>query len=223
MPETKPGPGLPSQAKTASDTDRSAGERSLMERVHAGDPSALDQLLEQYWTPLVAYAARLLYSRDAAEDVVQETVLRVWRGRTQWTPTERLESFLYRITRNLALNERRRSRVRERYRERALRDPGCGVATPVETTERTEIREAIARALEMLPPRRREVFILARYHGHTYREIADIMEISPQTVANQMTAALEELRHHLHPHIDDLRNQGHIRLVQDPEPRDPAS
>jgi RNA polymerase sigma-70 factor (ECF subfamily) len=186
-----------------------------MERIHVSDRSALDELLHKHWAPLVAYAERLLYNRDDAEDVVQETMLRVWRNRAHWTPTERLRSFLFRITRNLAINERRRGRVRERYRaDTAHHAPEPRVETPLHLLEREELRAAVAHALEAVPPRRREVFVLAWYHGHTYREIAEIMDISPQTVANQMSAALEDLRRLLRPHIA-LMTRGQLRLVRE--------
>jgi RNA polymerase sigma-70 factor (ECF subfamily) len=198
------------------DVDAAAsGDRSLMERIHASDRSALDELLRKHWAPLVAYAERLLPNRDDAEDVVQETMLRVWRNRAHWTPTERLRSLLFRITRNLAINERRRGRVRERYRDDAAnRAAAPRVDTPLHLLEREELRAAVAHALEAVPPRRREVFVLAWYHGHSYREIAEIMDISPQTVANQMSAALEDLRRLLRPQIA-LMMHGQPRLVRE--------
>jgi RNA polymerase sigma-70 factor, ECF subfamily len=207
------------------DADESAdGDRSLMERVHADDRSALDELLRRHWAPLVAYAERLLPSRDDAEDVVQETMLRLWHTRGDWTPTERLRSFLYRITRNLAINERRRGRVRDRYRDDPANQPAARPDSPLQLLERQEIRDAFAHALDTLPPRRREVFVLGWYHGHSYREIAEIMDISPQTVANQMSSALDDLRRVLRPQLDALMTQGQLRLVRrvDGAPAPPA-
>lgn len=178
--------------------------RSLMERLAAGDDSAFDALVRQHWVALVAYADRILGSRDAAEDVVQETMLRVWQQRATWTPTDRLRSLLYRITRNLSLNERRNAKVRERRGAPGSDFDARPSESPLELVERREIRDAVARALDSLPPRRREVFVLSRYHGHSYREIAEIMDISPQTVANTMSAALDELRVLLRPQLESL-------------------
>lgn len=197
-----------------SDTDSEGQvvhDRSLMERIHSGDPAALDTVLVRYWAPLVSYAKRLLSDEDAAEDVVQETMLRVWRLRRQWTPTQKLRGFLYQITRNLALNERKKGRVRKGWEQKRGREPQGYTATPIELLERTELREALDQAIEALPPRRREVFILSRYHGHKYREIAEIMDVSPQTVANQMSAALDELRERLRPQLDPALLPGRAR------------
>jgi RNA polymerase sigma-70 factor (ECF subfamily) len=73
--------------------------------------------------------------------------------------------------------------------------------TPLELAERAELREVLIKAVDALPPRRREVFVLARFHGRSYRDIADIMDISPQTVANQVSAAVRDLRRRLRPEM----------------------
>ena len=64
----------------------------------------------------------------------------------------------------------------------------------LELVEQAEERAAVERAIAALPPRRREIFILVRVHGLSYGEVAEILQISPQTVANQMSAALTTLR-----------------------------
>lgn len=194
------------------------GDASLAERLRARDRSALDEIMALYWQPLVAYAERLVASRDAAEDIVQETMVRLWAAHADWTPADRLRGLVYRIARNLALNERRRVRVRERHDDAARALAGPPPRTPLEDTERAEIRSAVAQALDALPARRREVFILGWYHGHSYREIAEIMDISPQTVANQMSAALNDLRGQLRPRLDALLARGRIQLVRDDGP-----
>lgn len=181
---------------------------TLMRRIHAGDASALDELLQRYWTPLVAYAARLLSDADAAEDVVQDVMLRVWSRREEWTPSGRLQGFLYQITRNLALNERERRQVRRKWKESEGRDSFPANPPGLDPAERAELRQVLDGAVEDLPPKRREVFVLARYHGHSYREIAEIMGTSAQTVANQMSAALDQLRDELRPQIDEFLGDG---------------
>ena len=79
-----------------------------MERIHTGDSTALGQVIDRYWPSLVSYARRLVRDGDTAEDIVQEAMLRLWKQRAQWTPTQQLQGFLYRITRNIALNELKR-------------------------------------------------------------------------------------------------------------------
>ena len=114
-----------------------------------------------------------------------------------------LPSLLYTTTRNLALNEKRRRGIRARLSIRVLLPRPAASLDPLFGAESSEAEAAAARAVDALPARRREIFRLARHHGLTHREIAEILEISPQTVANQMTAALEQLRVRLRPYLSD--------------------
>lgn len=84
----------------------------LAARLVAGDVGTFALLLESYWRPLVAYAASMLGVRDAADDVVQETFIRLWENRARVKPTRSLRGYLYRLTRNLVIDELRRARIR---------------------------------------------------------------------------------------------------------------
>lgn len=165
----------------------------LLERLHAGDASALDELLRVYWQPLVRYAYTLLGNLDAAEDAVQNVFVRLWHGRTNWRGIESIRAYLYRSTRNQALNEQRRLKVQADWAEE-YRGEARAPTTPPETLEQQELHSAIEAAVASLSPRRREVFLLFIGHSLSYREIGAIMGISYQTVANHMSAALRYLR-----------------------------
>lgn len=162
-----------------------------------GDEAALQELLDRYWGPLVAYANGILEGPPAAaEDVAQDAILDLWERRADWSPEGTVRSYLYQAARHLALNRIRHERVRSRSsdeveRAERARRPN---PTPLERLERAELREALEGAIDELPPRRREVFSLGYLHGFTHREIAETMEISVQTSKNQMSAALAELR-----------------------------
>jgi RNA polymerase sigma-70 factor (family 1) len=167
-----------------------------MERIHQGDRRAMDELVATYWDRLVAFATGISGSTAVAEDLVQGVFLKLWEGRHDWTPTDRLQSLLYRMTRNAALNrvrdQQNRTRLLDGFRSWRRR-PG----TPDEILAAEDLARTVEAAVASLPPRQREVFILARYHGQSYREIAEVLEVSPQTVANQMSSALRALREKL--------------------------
>lgn len=166
----------------------------LMERVRDGDASAFAELLALYWHPLVAYGSGLLDSVDAAEDIVQDAFVRLWARRAEWQARGPVRSYLYRITRNLALNERRRRKVHGMWLANRHSEPTRRNPTPLEIVEADEVESAFEQAMAALPPRRREVFVLARYHHLSYHQIAEVLQVSRQTVANQMSAALAMLR-----------------------------
>lgn len=177
------------------------GDRDLVPALRAGDLAALETLVSRYRPSLVAYATRLLDGSEMADDIVQEVFLRLWTHRVEWSSTSCLRPLLFRITRNLALNEKRRVRVRLRGAARILREETRGSPSPAEETEEGELRSRIDAAIASLPRRRREVFVLARFQNLTFAQIAAVLGISPQTVANQMSAALAHLRRELRPFL----------------------
>jgi RNA polymerase sigma-70 factor, ECF subfamily len=180
-------------------------DEALMRRVCAGDREAYGLLLSRYWVPLVSYAAGIVGAQDAAEDVAQDAFIRVWVRRTAWTPTGAVSAYVYRITRNLALNARRDSASATERSQRAGSGSvaSAGQADPEQDFSARVLSRDVDAAIAALPERRREVFILSRFHGLSYREIGETMDIAVQTVANQMSAALADLREHLARHLDE--------------------
>jgi RNA polymerase sigma-70 factor (ECF subfamily) len=175
---------------------RLIGSSASPQRPDAGE--TYERLFQLHWGPLVRYARGIVRSADGAEDIVQEAFLGLWQRREAIDP-ERVKAFLYRAVRNRSFNERRWSRVRDLWRDRQ-----AGVATfapPGDEEEAADRR--VMDAVATLPRRRREVFELARYHDMSYEQIADTLSISPQTVANHMSAALRDLRRALADLIDE--------------------
>lgn len=186
-------------------------DRALLLAVRAGDQDAFACLLSRYWTPLLAFVISLTGSESGAEDLAQEVFIRTWAHREGWDDRGSPRAYLYRIARNLALNARRDGRSAHRRLA-----PLPAVATSRNGADRARradhpehrfavrtLEADIKRAVNALPPRRREVFTLARFQGLSHREIAETLGIAPQTVANHMRLALEELREALRPHLED--------------------
>jgi len=174
---------------------------ALLSRIRRADTGALGILLERHWAPVVRYVLGLLDSRDAAEDVAQETFVRLWERREAWELEGSVRALLFRVARNLSLDELRRRSVQQRTARAAHQTPLQ--LTPDETLESLELRSVIGRAVDSLPQRRRDVFILVHHHGLSYRETAEVLDLSPQTVANHLTMALADLRKLLMPHLYD--------------------
>jgi RNA polymerase sigma-70 factor (ECF subfamily) len=162
---------------------------------------SLELQLHQHWKPLVAYANRLLGDVAAAEDVVQRAFIRVWERRYPMTQDSSLRALLYSVVKHLAWNELRHERVHARW---VAAQP---VSEPSETAldaivEADDLQRAIDAAVSKLPARRREIFALSRFHHLSNAEIAQVLSISPQTVANQLVSALRTLREMLDDHIE---------------------
>lgn len=162
-------------------------------------PAAFEALFRSNYGPLCSYASHFLADPDAAEEAVQEVLVKVWMGRASLTITTSIESYLFRATRNSCLNIIKHRKVQTGH---AVYMAG---AEPEESDPAdmallaTELQGKIREAIERLPLGRRKVFVMSRYDGLTYAQIAEKLEISVKTVENQMGHALAALR-------DDLRD-----------------
>ena len=164
----------------------------LLERLAADDASALDTLLARYWQPLTLFITRLTGSTEAAEDAVQEAFCRLWERRRAWRGEGSVNGLLFRLARNGAIWAHRREDAEARAAAVAAEEMPPHHAMPALPND--ELRVALDRAIAELPPRRREVFLLRVVHDLSYKEIAAVMGTSMQTVANQLSTALRELR-----------------------------
>jgi RNA polymerase sigma-70 factor (ECF subfamily) len=168
-------------------------ELSLAMRLADGDCRAFEHLLAVYWRPILAFSTRLLHDSEAADDVAQETFLRVWINRAEIQPGQ-LRAYIFRVARNLIVDE---------TRKRGVRAQAIGIPVPVrpdQLAERAEQHDAIRHALDALPPRRREAFILAYLHELSYKEAAEVLGVSAATVKNHVASALVDLRRSLAEH-----------------------
>ena len=168
-------------------------DRELLERVRAGDEGAYDTIFRTWYAPLVRVAGALLQDSDAAEEVVQDVMVELWRRRHLMDADVTLRAYLLRAVRNRSLNQLRHLKVRRETTGdvEALYNEPVASDQPVVAGE---LAEAVKIALDELPPRCREVFDLSRVHGLKYAEIAESLGISQKTVEAQMGKALRILR-----------------------------
>jgi RNA polymerase sigma-70 factor (ECF subfamily) len=162
------------------------------------EPEQLYRLFQEtfykYYEPLCKYAFTIVKEPHSCEDIVQETFLRVWEKKQNLIGSEELTWYLYTAVRNNCLS------FQEKKHKTVLGDinePGI-VETPGErpqpTTKETDFDTLLKDALDNLPPKCREVFVLSRVSNLTYKQISDSMGISIKTVENQMGKALKILR-----------------------------
>lgn len=167
---------------------------SLATRLRGGDRDAFEEVFRQHYGRLADYAVRLVGSRDAAEDVVQEVFVTLWIQRERVSTPDNLLAYLYRSVRNRGLNLIRHERLVTDFRTRRAAE-GAPEGPPADRrTEDSEILEAVRQAVASLPPRSREVFQLSRDQGLTYPEIARTLGISVKTVETLMGRALKAVR-----------------------------
>ncbi|HEX2780287.1 MAG TPA: RNA polymerase sigma-70 factor [Gemmatimonadaceae bacterium] len=168
-------------------------DRDLLARIRQGDQGAFDTLFRAHYAALVRHVEGMLRRRDVAEEVVQDVMLELWRRRETLVVDDSLRAYLYRATRNRALNHLRHEAIVRRSEPELTPDPESRPRGDAELVLE-ELDAAIKRAVAELPDRCREVFELSRMRGLKYSEIASTLGISVKTVEAQMGKALRLLR-----------------------------
>jgi RNA polymerase sigma-70 factor (ECF subfamily) len=175
----------------------SAADPQLLARLRRGDEAAYTQIVREHYAELVVAAERLLADRAAAEDVVQEVMLELWRRRKSIADTPPIRGYLYRAVRNQAFNQLRHLRVVRRA-EPDLPLPTAAPPTDAQVST-AELDAAVREALRELPSDIRETFQMSRADGLTYAEIAQTLGVSVKAVEARMGKALRLLREQLAP------------------------
>ena len=156
---------------------------------------AFEMLLKRYQAPIYGFILRQVGDRQRAEDLFQETFLRVYHRIDTCKQPEAFKPWAFAIAANLCRNEARRQQVRQGEQASPAVDahPGGG-PDPENAAQRSQARRKIEEALSALPAVQREVFVLYHYTRLSYDEIAEATEVPVGTVKSRMNAALTGLR-----------------------------
>jgi RNA polymerase sigma-70 factor (ECF subfamily) len=178
-------------------------DEELLAAFQQGDVGAFEALLRRHRAPLFTFLVRMLGEREKAEDLAQETFLRIVKGAQAWEHRARFQTWLYTIARNLCVDQSRRDRFRRADSldqtgpddEPAMLDSvPAGDPFPDRGAESARLRPVLQKALLSLPPDQREVFILREQAGMPFKEIAEMVGANENTVKSRMRYALEGLR-----------------------------
>ena len=150
-----------------------------------------------FYTPLCNYAFSILKDDGEAEDIVQKTFCMLWDKREIIEIKTSVKSYLYRIIHNECLNKIRQNKIRSEHNQIYAYEKNTSLNDVEGVFIGNELEQRITVAIDRLPPRCREVFIKSRMDQFMYSEIATEMNISVNTVENQMAKALRLLRENL--------------------------
>ncbi len=170
-------------------------DAELMVRLGGGDMAALDQIAQRHRSRIVSLAYRVLGDWHRAEDVAQETFLRLRQAARTYQPQAKFTTWLYRIVHNLSIDQRRRAGIASPNPETAVEEPqDMPASAPV---ERRECARLVRKAIDELPDRQRQVVILHRYEGLSHTEISEITGWSKSAVESLLVRAYDNLREKL--------------------------
>jgi RNA polymerase sigma-70 factor (ECF subfamily) len=174
----------------------------LMIRIQSGDASAFEELVERHQQALTGFFIRNTRDVQLSEDLTQETLLKVYSQSWDYLPLGRFRGWMFRIARNLLIDDvRRRSHdalIRAVKGSRPDEDDGLAriageISAPDDDAQRQEIAAMVDDALQEIPEDQRMTFVLHHYLDLPLAEVADIMETSVATAKSRLRLAREKL------------------------------
>ena len=156
------------------------------------DLDAFGELVRRHQDFVFGAAMRVVRNPVLAEDLAQETFVRAYRALPDFRGESHVRSWLYRIASNLALNAVQR---RKEYPSEAMPEPAAtGASAPGRQTELSALREALAEAVQSLPPDLRGPLVMREYEGLSYQEIAERTGLPLNTVRTRILRGRRALR-----------------------------
>jgi RNA polymerase sigma-70 factor (family 1) len=166
------------------------------------DMKAYKQLYEIFFHRLLRFSCSFIKSREAAEEIVSDVFIKIWEIRSSLTDITHLPVYLYTITKNFSLNYITRSR---KLRVISLEDMGeevfLNLITPEDSLISAETLAAVNAAINRLPPQCRIIFYLVKESSLKYKEVAAVLNISVNTVRNQVAIATQRIAGSLPPSL----------------------
>jgi len=170
---------------------------AIIEAWQAGDSDAFEVLYQKYWRKLYVFARRTTPNAEDAQDLIQDVFAQLWMQKEQIDAAVFSESYLFAIVRNKLLDKIRKQYVREEYVQKILQSSSESDFSTQQTILTNDLNNHIHRAVDVLPEKCREVFQLSRFEQLSVDQIAQKLQISPQTVKNQLSKALQVVRFRL--------------------------
>jgi RNA polymerase sigma-70 factor (ECF subfamily) len=169
-------------------------DKNILNKIRRGDIYAFETLFHRFYPGMCHYAKSLVKKDDISEEIVQDVFYNIWKNRVNFRLTSGWQNYLYRAVYNNSLKFIKKSKREIRMDDHHIYDSNNKVLDPSEELLYSELTENIDEVLERLPERTRQIFLMNRFDGFTYREIAEKLSISIKTVEANMGKALRIFR-----------------------------
>jgi RNA polymerase sigma-70 factor (ECF subfamily) len=193
-------------------------DEALMARVAHGRHDAFEVLLTRYEGAVTTFCYSFVRDFSLAEDLAQETFLRVFRSAKRYRPQAKFSTWLYKIAANLCINALKKGKLRQALSLDApvgMDEDGAKILEkfagddpqPVNEVQNRELQGIIRAAIDRLPEEQRTTLIMVEYHHLSYKEIADILDVTVSAIKMRIKRARENLRETLKGLEHHLRDQ----------------
>ena len=177
-------------------------EKNLLEHIRKDDEKAFEILFKSFYSDLVKYASGIVGNLTEAEDLVEEAFFWIWENRKMMKIEKSLKGYLFTIVYHRSVNHLEKVKRHQHYleAENVLKKNSVSNDVSSQLLEQ-EIQMKIARAIDELPQECKKIFTLNRFDGMKYREIAEKLNISINTVKTQMSRALAKIKEDLSDYL----------------------
>jgi RNA polymerase sigma-70 factor, ECF subfamily len=173
--------------------ERIIRDNKWVEGLNRGDKDSFESIYKRYYTPLYNFLFRYTRSEEMIEDIIQEVFYNVWQNREKLEPRGTLKAYLFTAVRNQAF-KKIESEKKYGSNDKELSDfEEINCVPPDGSCEFKELKKAYHEAVQKLPEKRRNIYLMHRQDNLTYNEIAEVLHISIKTVETQMSRSLKFL------------------------------
>ncbi len=171
-------------------------EGNFSSKINNGDVKAFEDVFKSHYVKLTIFANKFLNDINVAEEIVSESLTHLWEKRESITISTSVTSYLYKMVQNRSMNYLKHQKVENEYVSYLIRNKLIDELPEHNTDpyQEKEMAEQIKIAIDSLPERCRQVFIMSRFEYLKNKEIAERLSISQNTVERQITIALDKLR-----------------------------
>lgn len=178
----------------------------LLEGIKIGDQKAFEQLYHRYYKWLLAVSIAIVRSREAAEEIVEDVFFELWEKRRECDQIKSIESYLYVTVKNRSLDYYRKHSKNHFVEIEELNNLEIKIS-PEDIYLFEELRTQIDEAIAELPPKCAEIFRLVKLGGHSHKKAAELLNITPKTIENQLGIAVKRMTLMLESYLKDNPNE----------------
>ncbi len=171
-------------------------EKLLFNLISTGDERAFESLFNLYLSRLYPFIIKFTRSEQAAQEIIQETFIRVWLNRDKLAEIENPGGWLFKVASNECYTYARKMVLNNKFSQPISEDLDPANSTH-EWMDLRELNQLIVEAVDQLPAQRKKIYQMSRDQGKTIPEIAAALQLSPNTVKNALVTSLKSIREYL--------------------------